>query len=72
MQLRYASAAIAILTFANPLSADETINYKYDAKGRLEKVERVRTPVSGTPITTTTEYTHNKADNRKKVKTTTP
>ena len=71
MRIRYVSAAVAMLTLASPLSATEATTYKYDAKGRLKKVERVRTPVSGTPSTTTTEYTHDKADNRKKVKTTT-
>ena len=70
MQIRNLLAASALLMLASPLSAAETTSYKYDAKGRLKKVERVRIPVSGTPSTTTTEYTHDKADNRKKVKTT--
>ena len=59
--------AVSLVT-AMPAQAAETTTYSYDAKGRLLKVARVR---SGTSTgTTTTDYTHDKADNRKKVKTT--
>lgn len=40
--------------------ATETITYTYDAKGRLVKVERTGTVNNGV----TTQYTHDKADNR--------
>ena len=46
--------------------ATETVTYTYDAKGRLVKVVRSGTINNGV----TTEYTHDKADNRKKVTTT--
>ena len=44
-------------------AASETITYTYDAKGRLIKVERSGTVNNGV----TTEYTHDKADNRSNV-----
>lgn len=47
-------------------SAAETVKYTYDAKGRLVKVERSGTANNGVA----TEYQHDKADNRKKAKTT--
>ena len=51
---------------ATSASATETVTYTYDAKGRLVKVER-----SGTVNNQAkTEYEHDKADNRKRVKTT--
>lgn len=46
--------------------AAETQKYRYDAKGRLSKVERTGTVNNGV----TTEYTHDKADNRTRLKTT--
>ena len=46
--------------------AAETITYTYDAKGRLVKVQRSGTVNNGV----TTEYVHDKVDNRKNVKTT--
>lgn len=46
--------------------ATETVTYTYDAKGRLVKVERT----GGTSDGAKTEYEHDKADNRKRVKTT--
>jgi hypothetical protein len=46
--------------------ASETITYQYDAKGRLVKVIRTGTVNNGV----TTEYTHDKADNRTNAKTT--
>jgi hypothetical protein len=46
--------------------ASETITYTYDAKGRVVKVERSGTVNNGVK----TEYTHDKADNRKNLKVT--
>ena len=46
--------------------AAETITYTYDAKGRVIKVVHSGTVNNGV----TTEYTHDKADNRTRVKTT--
>jgi hypothetical protein len=46
--------------------AAETVTYKYDAKGRLVKVTRSGSVNNGV----TTDYTHDKADNRKRVVTT--
>lgn len=63
-----ASCAVMMLSLPTMAHSAETSTYKYDAKGRLKKVDRVR---SGTSTgTTSTEYTHDKADNRKKVKIT--
>lgn len=51
---------------ATSAAATETVTYTYDAKGRLVKVER-----SGTVNNQAkTEYEHDKASNRKRVKTT--
>jgi hypothetical protein len=50
-----AGAAIAAAAYAA-----ETIAYKYDARGRLIKVERTGTVNNGV----TTDYTIDKADNR--------
>ena len=47
--------------------AAETIRYTYDAKGRVVKVVRTGSVNSGR----TTEYQHDKANNRKRVKRTT-
>lgn len=46
--------------------ATETITYTYDAKGRLVRVVRTGTVNNNV----TTEYTHDKANNRKTVVTT--
>lgn len=46
--------------------ASETITYSYDAKGRLIKVVHAGTVNNGVQTT----YSHDKADNRKNVKTT--
>jgi YD repeat-containing protein len=61
----YLSTAIVLLT-GNPASASETQKYRYDAKGRLTKVERTGT-INNAVIT---EYAHDKADNRTRLKTT--
>lgn len=59
---------IAVVVAAVPVAATatETITYSYDAKGRLVKVVHTGTVNNGV----VKEYTHDKADNRKKVKVT--
>ncbi len=61
---------IALVLVSGSLSssaiAAEAQKYRYDAKGRLVKVERTGTVNSGV----TSEYTHDKANNRIRVKTT--
>ncbi len=61
-------ALLAIMSSCagNPAHAAETQKYRYDAKGRLVKVERTGTVNNGV----TTEYSHDKADNRTRLKTT--
>jgi YD repeat-containing protein len=59
-----AGTAIALITGA-PAQAAETQKYRYDAKGRLTKIERTGTVNNGV----TTEYSHDKADNRSRLKT---
>lgn len=54
------------LLFTGPATATETQKYRYDAKGRLVKVERTGTVNNNV----TTEYVHDKADNRTRLKTT--
>jgi YD repeat-containing protein len=61
----YLGTALALLA-GNHANAAETQKYRYDAKGRLLKVERTGTVNNGV----TTEYTHDKADNRTRLKTT--
>jgi hypothetical protein len=63
--LRKSLAIAAILAATGSANAAETITYTYDAKGRLVKVVRTGTVNNNV----TTEYEHDKADNRKKVKT---
>lgn len=46
--------------------ASETVTYTYDAKGRLVKVVKTGSVNNGV----TSEYTHDKADNRVRVKVT--
>lgn len=62
---RAAIIASACLAGA-PVMAAETITYSYDAKGRLVKVVRTGTVNNNVTV----EYTHDKADNRSRVKTT--
>ena len=52
-----AGAALAVAAAA---VAAETITYKYDARGRLVKIERSGTVNNGV----NTSYTYDKADNR--------
>lgn len=58
--------AAASIAAAGPAIAAETQKYRYDAKGRLTKVERTGTVNNGV----TTQYTHDKADNRTRLQTT--
>jgi YD repeat-containing protein len=60
----YLGTALALIA-STPSNAAETQKYRYDAKGRLLKVERSGTVNNGV----TTEYTHDKADNRTRLKT---
>lgn len=57
---------VAALAALAPAFGAETVTYVYDAKGRLVKVIRAGTVNNGV----TAEYTHDKADNRKRVKVT--
>jgi hypothetical protein len=57
-----ASAALAVA--ATAAWAAESIRYEYDARGRL--VKAVRTDTATNTVVTTTNYTHDKADNRTK------
>lgn len=59
------NAVVAVLLTASA-QASETVKYTYDAKGRLVKVERSGTVNNGV----VTDYEHDKADNRKRAKTT--
>ncbi|MEP9359070.1 hypothetical protein [Sphingomonas sp. KR3-1] len=57
---------IAAGTISSVASASETVTYTYDAKGRLVKVEHSGAVNNGVK----TEYTHDKANNRKRVQVT--
>ena len=52
--------ALLGLLFGSAANAAETVTYKYDAKGRLIKVVRTGTVNNNV----TTDYTHDKANNR--------
>ena len=58
---------IALGASAPAAHAAETIRYTYDAKGRVVKVVRTGSVNNAR----TTEYEHDKANNRKRVKRTT-
>ncbi|MGN6773182.1 MAG: hypothetical protein ACTHJQ_25545 [Rhizobiaceae bacterium] len=58
--------AFALVGMAGSATATETITYTYDAKGRLVKVVRTGTVNNNVTV----EYTHDKADNRTRVKVT--
>ncbi len=51
---------LASLTLASAAIAAETLTYRYDARGRLVKVERSGGPKSGA----VTSYSYDKANNR--------
>jgi len=59
-ELAVIAAGIGLAAAASIASASETINYTYDARGRLVKVARSGTVNNGVNTT----YTHDKADNR--------
>jgi hypothetical protein len=61
-----ALAVAAAPIIVQPALAAETITYTYDAKGRLVKVVRTGTVNNNVTV----EYTHDKADNRTRLKTT--
>jgi YD repeat-containing protein len=58
----YLGSAMALMTASSAQSA-ETISCKYDAKGRLIEVKRTGTVNNNVQ----TNYTHDKANNRKTV-----
>lgn len=60
------TCAAALAAFAGAAARAETAVYSYDAKGRLVKVQRWSTYNNGAA----TEYEHDKANNRRRVKTT--
>ena len=68
--LKIAARAVAIAACAGSFTtlalSAETITYTYDAKGRLVKVVRTGTVNNNVTV----EYTHDKADNRTRLKTT--
>ena len=64
--LLFGFGACAALSGTAPAQATETVTYTYDARGRLIKVEKSGDVNNGVK----TEYEHDKASNRKKVKTT--
>jgi hypothetical protein len=61
-----ALAAAVTASATVPVFASETITYSYDAKGRLVKVVRTGTVNNNVTV----EYTHDKADNRTRLKVT--
>lgn len=63
MRISISAAVIVGMIWVSGTQAAETITYSYDAKGRLVKV--VRTGTINNNVTT--NYTHDKADNRKTV-----
>lgn len=64
--LAYPIAALVSFLLISSAQAAETQKYRYDAKGRLTKVERTGSVNNGV----TTEYARDKADNRVRLKTT--
>jgi hypothetical protein len=63
MKLGYLVVIGGLFSFAGAAQAAETITYTYDAKGRLVKVVRTGTVNNNVQ----TQYTHDKANNRKTV-----
>jgi len=57
------AAIVAAIGVAAVASVSETINYSYDAKGRLVKVQRSGNVNNGVNAS----YTYDKADNRTNV-----
>jgi hypothetical protein len=58
--IRTALAVAAVAGAAGAAAAAETLNYRYDARGRLVRVERSGGPKSGAVTT----YSYDKANNR--------
>lgn len=63
MRKLIAVGLLATVMFPSLAHAAETITYTYDAKGRLVKVVRTGTVNNNVQ----TQYTHDKANNRKNV-----
>lgn len=63
MKVRIIGVAALLMVMPVGLQAAETITYKYDAKGRLIEVKRTGTVNNNVQ----TNYTHDKANNRKTV-----
>lgn len=63
---RIAIGAALVSASSGAARSAETITYSYDAKGRLVKTQRSGTVNNGV----VTDYEHDKADNRRRVKTT--
>jgi YD repeat-containing protein len=57
---RLTLAALAAVLAAGSAVAAETLTYRYDARGRLVKVERSGGPKSGAVV----QYSYDKANNR--------
>ncbi len=64
--IRLSALGLFLVSASAPALCAETITYSYDAKGRLVKVVRTGTVNNNV----TAEYTHDKADNRTRVKVT--
>lgn len=62
--VRAAAIAASAASLTAPAFSAETISYTYDAKGRLVKVVRTGTVNNNVTV----EYTHDKADNRTRLK----
>ena len=62
------TAAATIASAAMVAEASETINYSYDARGRVKQVAHSGTPAVNDNVTTS--YTYDKADNRENKTTT--
>jgi hypothetical protein len=62
--------SVSVIALMLPLgvNAAETVAYSYDARGRLTKVVRSGSAQSNSNVTT--DYSHDKANNRKQVITT--
>ena len=65
--IRYVLTGVVLAcAIGSAASAAEKVTYSYDAKGRLVKVVRTGSVNNGV----TSDYAHDKADNRTKVKVT--
>lgn len=60
MRKPVALVIVGAVTLASAALAAETVTYRYDARGRLVKVERSGSVNNGV----NTSYTYDKADNR--------